>query len=201
MDQLWPEADGDRAVQNINTTLHRLRKLLGRDDSIILEHGRLSLNPELCWVDAWYFEAMIDKAESVQKLEKRIDLLARAIDLYAGPFSGNHDGIESGTWYAQRLKSVWVDAVLSLGRHYVKMDRIDRSKRLFQRSLATDDTVEPLYLELMALLYGQGRSAEAKLVFNRCQSALSKRGLMPAEATLALFDKLQAERSKFKLKK
>jgi LuxR family transcriptional regulator, maltose regulon positive regulatory protein len=201
MDQLWPEADGDRAVQNINTTLHRLRKLLGRDDSIILEHGRLSLNSELCWVDAWHFEAMIEKAGSEQHLEKRVDLLSRAIDLYAGPFSGNHDGIESGTWYAQRLKSVWVDAVLSLGRHYLKMDRIDRSKNLFQRSLVTDDSVEPLYRELMALLYGQGRFAEAKLVFNRCQRALSKRGLMPADATMALFNKLQAERSKFKLKK
>ncbi|WP_319524345.1 BTAD domain-containing putative transcriptional regulator [uncultured Desulfosarcina sp.] len=201
MDRLWPEADGDRAVQNINTTLHRLRKLLGRDDSIVLKHGRLSLNPELCWVDAWHFEAMFDKAKSDRDLESRIDMLSRAIDLYAGPFSGEHDDSESGIWYAQRLRNAWMDAVLTTGQWYMENNRIERSKDLFQRSLAIDDTVEPFYRELMALLYDQGRLAEAKLVSNRCRHVLSKRGLLPADDTMALFNKLQTERSKSNPKK
>jgi len=200
MDQLWPEADGDRAVQNINTTLHRLRKLLGRDNSIILEHGRLSLNPELCWVDAWHFEAMIDKAKSDRDLDNRIELLSRAIDLYTGPFSGEHDDSESGIWYAQRLRNAWIDAVITTGRWYIENNRIDRSKDLFQRSLAIDDTVEPFYGKLMALLYDQGCLAEAKLVSNRCRHVLSKSGLLPADDTMALFNKLQTERPKSKQK-
>ncbi len=194
MDQLWPEADGDRAVQNMNTTLHRLRKFLGQDSCITLEHGRLSLNSELCWVDAWYFEAMINKVKSERHLEKRIGLLARAIDLYAGPFSGEHDNIASGIWYAQQLKNTWIEAVLTLGRCYAETNRIDSAKGLFRGAILIDNTVECFYRELMVLLYGQNHLAEAAQVFNRCRQVLSQRGVIPAEATMAIFNKLQKHR-------
>jgi tetratricopeptide (TPR) repeat protein len=42
MDCLWPDTDGDRAIQNLNTTLHRLRKILGRDEIVVLEGGWMS---------------------------------------------------------------------------------------------------------------------------------------------------------------
>ncbi len=200
MDQLWPEADGDRAVQNMNTTLHRLRKMLGQDNSIILEYGQLSLNPELCWVDSWHFKALIEKAKTDQHPEEKMDWLFQAISLYSGLFSGSHDDVELGTWYAQRLKNVWVDAILDLGRYYVKCDRIDQSKDLFQHALTIDDTVEPFYQELIVLLQNQGHLAEAQLVFNRCQSVMSNMGLTLSDATTALFSKLQAERSRSKTK-
>lgn len=200
MDQLWPEADGDRAVQNMNTTLHRLRKLLVQDNSIILAHGHLSLNPEICWVDAWHFEALIEKAKANPHPEERLDRLSQAIRLYLGPFSGNHDNVELGTWYAQRLKNVWEDAILDLGRYYVKCDRIDQSKDLFQHALTIDDSVEPFYQELIALLHDQGHLAEAQLIFNRCQTVLSNLGLTLSDTTTALFSKLQAEQSKSKFR-
>ena len=194
MDQLWPHTDGDRAFQNMNTTLHRLRKFLGQDSCITLEHGRLSLNSELCWVDAWYFEAMINKVKSERHLEKRIGLLARAIDLYAGPFSGEHDNIASGIWYAQQLKNTWIEAVLTLGRCYAETNRIDSAKGLFRGAILIDNTVECFYRELMVLLYGQNHLVEAAQVFNRCRQVLSQRGVIPAEATMAIFNKLQKHR-------
>lgn len=50
-DALWPEADGDLAHRSFETTLHRLRKLLGDDNALTLAGGRLSINPARCFVD------------------------------------------------------------------------------------------------------------------------------------------------------
>jgi hypothetical protein len=50
---LWPDADGDAAQGAFDATLHRLRRLLGVDNAVQLKDGKLSLNENLCWVDAW----------------------------------------------------------------------------------------------------------------------------------------------------
>jgi LuxR family transcriptional regulator, maltose regulon positive regulatory protein len=59
---LWPDFDGD-AGHAFESTLHRLRKLLRRDDAILHVDGRLALNPKLVWVDAWALEHQLGKAE------------------------------------------------------------------------------------------------------------------------------------------
>ncbi len=200
MDQLWPDADGDRAVQNVNTTLHRLRKLLRKDEAVTLENGRLALNQKLCWVDAWHFEAMVEKARSDPSAQNRIDWLSRSIDLYQGAFYGNRGDVENGIWYAHRLKSLWVDAMLTLSRLYIEKKQVDRSKDLLQQALAVDDSIEPIYQELIGLLHDQGRFSEAQLVFNRCRRVLSDLGLVPTEATRSLFKQRQAQRPAVKTK-
>ncbi len=62
IDVLWPDADGDIARISFRTTLHRLRKLLGNDDTIQLSGGQVSINAGYCWVDTWAFERMFDEA-------------------------------------------------------------------------------------------------------------------------------------------
>jgi ATP/maltotriose-dependent transcriptional regulator MalT/DNA-binding SARP family transcriptional activator len=200
MDQLWPDADGDRAVQNLNTTLHRLRKLLCKDEAVTLENGRLALNQRLCWVDAWHFEAMVEKARSDPSAQNRIDWLSRSIDLYQGAFYGSRGDVEKGIWYAHRLKSLWVDAMLTLSRLYIEKKQVDRSKDLLQQALAVDDSIEPIYQELIGLLHDQGRFSEAQLVLNRCRRVMSDLGLVPTEATRSLFKQRQGQRPAVKTK-
>ena len=51
-DELWPDAEGDRAHQSFTTTLKRLRQLLGHPEAIALKAGRVTLDPRYCRVDA-----------------------------------------------------------------------------------------------------------------------------------------------------
>ena len=53
---LWPDAEGDAAKHSFDTTLYRLRKLLGRDELLVLAEGKLSLDREQCWLDVRAFE-------------------------------------------------------------------------------------------------------------------------------------------------
>lgn len=56
-DLLWPDSDGDQALQNLKVALHRLRRLGCVPDEapvnwIHVKHGCVSLSRSLCWVDA-----------------------------------------------------------------------------------------------------------------------------------------------------
>ncbi len=51
-DLLWPEAEGDRALDALEVALRRLRQLLGHADALRLRGGRLEIDPACVWVDA-----------------------------------------------------------------------------------------------------------------------------------------------------
>jgi hypothetical protein len=44
-DLLWPDAEGDAAEKALDITLHRLRKLLGDDTTLLRQHNRISPTP------------------------------------------------------------------------------------------------------------------------------------------------------------
>jgi LuxR family transcriptional regulator, maltose regulon positive regulatory protein len=83
-DALWPDADGDAARNALDNALHRLRKLLGGDDRIVLRQGALALNPQRCWSDVAALERTlgeIDRADASQR-----PALARRLQrLYSAP--------------------------------------------------------------------------------------------------------------------
>ncbi len=63
-DALWPDADGDAARNALDNALHRLRKLLGGDDRIVLRQGTLLLNPQRCWTDVRALDGLLDQLGS-----------------------------------------------------------------------------------------------------------------------------------------
>ncbi len=88
-DALWPDADGDAAYRSILTTLTRVRKILGREDALIVQGGLLSINTHLCWVDSLAFEhlvsrALLDFENHNAKRARESSLLAQRV--YEGPF-------------------------------------------------------------------------------------------------------------------
>ena len=92
-DALWPHVDADYAHKSFTATLHRLRRLLGDDDALLLRDGRLSLGAGLVWVDAWALESVMAEFDEVLRDppgENRIAALQRLVDeafaLYRGPF-------------------------------------------------------------------------------------------------------------------
>lgn len=51
-DLLWPDAEGDRAMDSFEAALRRLRQQLGRAEALELSGGQLRINRQLVWVDA-----------------------------------------------------------------------------------------------------------------------------------------------------
>lgn len=62
LEALWPDSDGDSAAHALETTLYRLRKLLGAPGAIARQENRISLDPRVCWVDALALSRQLPRA-------------------------------------------------------------------------------------------------------------------------------------------
>ena len=48
IDALWPDSDGDAAYHALESSLYRLRQLLGSHNALRMEGGKVSLNRDQC---------------------------------------------------------------------------------------------------------------------------------------------------------
>ena len=190
VDLIWPDNDGDRAQQNLDTTLHRLRRLLGQNRSIRMEDTRLILAPELCWADAWYFESLLQQASKATG-EVKETLLRKAIDIYGGPFGGDEDVNWTSVSYADLLKTKMIRAVLSLAQILEERGQLDKAIAVCNQGLEIYDEAESIYQVILQILARQGRVAEAQSTFNRCTQILKSRfDVKPGSKTLSIYHKI-----------
>jgi DNA-binding SARP family transcriptional activator len=188
---LWADSEGDAAHSAFTTTLSRLRKLVGAD-VIRVGEGRVSLDPQSVWVDAWALEhALSDRAD--MPLDPENESMQRALSLYRGPFL---DGEEEAAWVLplrERLRSKFLRGLSAEAQRQARVGTHESAIALYQKGLETDGLAEVFYRGLMASYMALGRRAEAVAVFERCRKVLaSALGVEPSVETLNLY---QAARS------
>ncbi len=186
---LWPHADGDLAHNSFEIALSRLRKLLGKEDALVLKEGRLSLSNRHFWVDAWAFERFLGQAEKARKGGKEkeaADLFEKAVLLYRGPFLQSEE-LTFAASPREKLRSAFLRAVSRLGHFYEDRERWEDAVSCYGRGIETDDLAEELYRRLMICHIRQGREAEALSVYRRCRKKLSSvLGVNPSAETTKL---------------
>ncbi len=165
---LWPDSDGDMAKTALETTVHRLRRLLG--EKCILKHmGLLSLNPECCWLDAWTFEYLADHLEAVTAASATP---RRLIELYQGSFLPNDDSTRA-VGQRERLRSKFLRAVVHYGKQYESLEQWEDALSLYQQGIEADPTAEELYRLVMQCYQRLERFAEAVAAYRRCERVLA----------------------------
>lgn len=164
-DALWPEAEGDAAKQAFDTTLFRLRRLLGVDGALVLAEGRLTLAPELSWVDALAVQdllaqgrqALAAPTSSPAALEATAARLRR---LYRGGFL---EGLAEEGWAEAaraRLAIACARFFDDLGRLWERQRRPDCAAACYRESLAIAGLAsETLRQKLKASLRRLGAAA------------------------------------------
>ena len=196
---LWRELEGDKAKSAFNVALHRLRKLLGKDDATTLELGRLSLNPKVVWVDCLAFEQLVDGvggAAQARPAPQAAAPLRRAVDLYGGAFLHETEDEPWQMVYRTRLASKFKRSVMQLAQCAAATGVTPALRGLLERALELDPMAEDLARELMALLHDGGEQAAALNVFEHCRAAIhAGLGARPAAATLALVTRIRGLRA------
>jgi DNA-binding SARP family transcriptional activator len=197
---LWPNSEGDAGQTTFDSNVHRLRKLLGRDDAVLVNDGRVTLNAQIVWVDVWAFERLLGKAETGAKPHTDDGILtssetaAAAFRLYQGHFLGQEE--ERPWMFAMRekLRSKWSRHLLVLGRHWEASGEWDKAAELYQRGLELDTLAEDLYRRLMTIYQRRGQYASALEVYRRCRQMLSVvLGVRPSAETEALCQSVRKE--------
>ena len=121
-DALWPDAEGDAGKRSFDVTLYRLRKLLGADEAIRLEGGKLSLNDAMCWIDCFAFERLAAGLEGAAG-ERCDELARRSLELYRGHFLANEEAHAWASAYREALRARLRQVVERAG------DRLESSAR------------------------------------------------------------------------
>lgn len=170
---LWPDACGDRASRALATTLHRTRKLLGKD-SIVLQSGCLTLNRDYCWVDVWQFEKLLNQVKTIHN-NKSIDIgaLKDALDLYHGHFMVE----DSYGWAMPRREKLRQKLYQVLSAACGFLSREDRSIEaieLYLKVLEADELAEEIYLGLMQCYINLENWIDAASAYNRYESILKR---------------------------
>ena len=196
---LWPDADGDAAHRSLDTTLHRLRKLLDNDRAIMLREGKISLSNDCCWVDAWAFERVQGRLEFIldQLFNENIDnqevvkLANIALSMYKGPFLGVSSSESWAITYRERLRSKYIRLLRKVGRYYEANGKLDIALEAYLKGLEIDGLLEELYQRAMACYCGLELRAEALLCYQRCVMNLRAHlGIPPSPRTEQLHQQL-----------
>ncbi len=213
---LWPDSEGDAAHRSFDTTLHRLRKLIGNDKAIVLQEGRLSLNSEICWVDAWAFERLQGKVESIldntninnaaksdtvcsteltteltTEISKIGLLCERILSLYQDHFLNNSTEESWCLAYRERLRSKFIRLLRKLGSHWENQGQWYKAADCYQRGLELDNLIEGFYQGLMSCYCQLDLHAEAIVIYNRCKDNLHEYlDIKPSNTTVEIYHSL-----------
>lgn len=179
-DALWPETEGSKGRQLFKITLHRLRRLLGKQEAITLRAGKVTLDPRFCWVDAWAFERLLSACPE------------KALNLYRGPFLGREEPPEWALPLQKRLHDRYLLHLISLGTEREASSAFEEAAACYQRGLETDPFAEECYRRLMICRQKQGRRAEALAIYDRCRKILQTMlQTEPAPETAALYETIK----------
>lgn len=183
---LWPDADGAAAQSALDTTLYRLRKLIGNEPAITSEGGVLSINSRICWLDTWAFEHLIKQADITPASAEKV------ISLYNGPFLNNDLDIPWTLSLREYLHYMFVQHIIAISQRYEAEGDIYKAIACYEKGLYIDSLAEEIYQHLMRCYDKIGQKANAISVYNRCRKALSANmGMAPSPATKEIYEEIQ----------
>jgi DNA-binding SARP family transcriptional activator len=186
-DALWSDEDGDAARNAFAITVLRLRKLLGANETVLQRGGSVSLNPDLCWVDAQMFEVRI-----VDKQSTCWD----ALSLYGGTFLAEDEDEPWSVAARERLRGRFIHALSMHGAALEAQGDAEGALECYLRGIDADPIVESFYLGLMRCYDRLGRHTEALSAYRRLKQTLSVLlGVPPSDAAQRLFQTMLASQA------
>jgi ATP/maltotriose-dependent transcriptional regulator MalT/DNA-binding SARP family transcriptional activator len=197
IEEMWPHVDADYGLRSLTINLHRLRRVFGNDESIILKENRLSVNQELIWLDVWTLERQVLHIDELSKndfqdmsqsaLEQLADEL---LTLYRGSFLMSEDG--QSVYNAKRDDlRIEFNRALNALMDTLKVSSADSIHTYYDTCLNHDPINEPIYRRLMQWYVQQGNKEAAIETYERCKSAMAKMPqLEPSTETQTLAETL-----------
>lgn len=183
VDALWGDEEGDVARDSFRVALHRLRRLLVQPDAVLAQHGRISLNPTLCWLDTQAFE----EAAAALPAAPTPGQLAPVLALYRGELlAGEEEGALAAP-VRQALAARFGALVARAAEACEQGAQWESAAELYLQGVQADPLAEGFYQSLMLCHLARGRHGEALAVHARlCDALRTTRGATPGPATEAL---------------
>lgn len=189
IDALWPDAEGDAGQRAWDVTLHRLRRLLGHHDVLVLSDSKLSLHSGRVWTDVGAFELFVEGLAGGFEGRRQDcrELASELLRLYAGAFLAQERG---QPWILQRrdrLRRDFQRSLLALGQGMQQGGLWSAAVEIYRAAIERDPLAEAFYQEAMRCLGRLGLAAEVVLTYRALRDALAQHlGVEPSERSRAL---------------
>lgn len=186
IDALWADAEGDAGYHALETTLYRLRRLLGAPEAVQMANNRLSLDRQLFSVDLWEFELAL---QSLARPQGDIaDRVAEAFRLYAGHFLEQEAEKPWALNVRQTIRDSFLRRIRTIARVYENQRRWEEAMSLYRSALDLDETAEDLHRGLMTCQRELGQHSEVLRTYHRCHERLLRSlGVSPDAKTQAIY--------------
>jgi two-component SAPR family response regulator len=186
IDALWPDSEGDAAYHALETSLYRLRQLLGAHDAVRMERGKVSLSRDQLWIDMWQLEEELQHLHGPEANDvERIGQLRR---LYRGHFLENEAEKPWILKACQELRDRLLRAIRNAARERERLRCWEDAADLYRSAIEIDSLNEGLYRGLMLCHQELGDHSEALQAYGRCRELLKHfLGVLPSEKTQALY--------------
>ncbi|NWG01882.1 MAG: tetratricopeptide repeat protein [Syntrophaceae bacterium] len=201
IEDLWPEERIKRAEDNFKTALQRLRVSIEPTMShefgssyLHLHDNKISLDNELCQVDANQFLSLVKKGEKMEKKGNEKESLSFYVEAL---------GIYQGDFLKEDLYSPWVDKkreelrnqyILLLHKTANLYDRQGSFKKAiecYKKVIEVDPLLEESYQKLMMLYSAKDLYNEALRTYEACMKILKKElRTKPDALTMAIYNKI-----------
>ena len=195
---LWPEAPGDAARNSFDNALHRLRKLLGGDQHVLLHSGGLSLDAATCWTDLAALDTCLAQADTSEphadaSQASQLSALAdHALSLWLGEFLAGEDDLPDVLVARERIQARVTRKMGALGSRLQALGNPAAAALVYERVVERQPLAEDIYRRLIGCRLAMGQPAEAFEAYRRCRQQLSVvLGIRPAPETEALVANLR----------
>ena len=194
-DALWPHVDADYAHKSFTATLHRLRRMFGEEDALLLRDGRLSLDPGLVWVDVWALEYVIADFDAALRGPGGVHcagalraLADEALALYRGPFLPDESEQPSYLAYREQGRARLLRCLARVARAWEEAGQPEAATDCYQRFIDADPLYEAPYRNLMLIYQRCGDLSDARATYEGLRTVLSaKLKVMPSAESQALY--------------
>jgi PAS domain S-box-containing protein len=189
-DLLWPDSDGDRALNNLKMALSRLRRIGGAEyllpaNWLVVKHKSVSLTRDICRVDALDFKSRLKKCRVIQDHQS----LQETLLLYTSDFLPQDDA----PWIIslrEHLRTLFIEGVL----HLASLADTDKEAliALLEQACHCAPLHEEIYACLMQLYLQAGFPITALEIYKRSKKLIfNSTGVFPG-VTLQLLAKQAA---------
>ena len=191
-DALWPGDEADAAHDALNVALHRLRRLLPNGAELVrLQDGRVWLDTQAIWVDAYAFER-IAKDDAPLRAADAAAALREALLLYRGHFLASDADEPWAVSTRERLRSRFRRVVTGCAAALVAAGQHEQALDCYKRALETDDLDETFYQGVMRSALALRRPAEGIAAYQRLRRTLAlAMGVGPSPESERLLRSLQ----------
>ncbi len=204
IDMLWSEFEPNAGRTSLRTALASLRRQLEPPGTpsgsfLIANRSNIQINSDTVTSDVLEFEFAFKTAAQTTNSSEKIDLLARAVELYQGELL---PGYYENWIITERgiLAENFLDALRRLAAALEQAGEFERAIDYARRRIAADRWREEAHVELMRLYAATGQISAARRQYDELKQILrDELNVEPAPETRSLVERLPtiAERAAF----